>query len=307
MIAEHIEVLKRWPGAGNQAVEKTPSVLAYDNEFTRVVAWGSSVGDQHKNQFAHFKLLLHRPTNSDSASVDDLAWKLQATSIRSSSLPRGKTAVDVTADYLRPLYTYIQQILSNTYGEKFLASQTISYVITVPALWSDRSKALTQRAASEAGFNGKVTLVTEPEAAALYCATICDEVDLRVGSKFLGIIFPNYKLMLVCDAGGGTVDLISYEVESVKPFMISECSIGTADACGSVFLNREFEAAVRKRLGKYAEQVLKPRCLAEVIRYFDHFIKVEFKDEVDFINFSIPGAPDIPEADVEDGFMTMTR
>jgi len=185
-ITEHIEVLKRWPGAGNQAVEKTPSVLAYDSEFTRVIAWGSSVGDQHKNQFAHFKLLLHRPANRESQSVDDLAWKLQATSIRSSSLPRGKTAVDVTADYLRPLYQYIQQILANTYGEKFLASQTLSYVITVPALWSDRSKALTQRAASEAGFNGKVVLVTEPEAAALYCATICDEVDLRVGSKFLG-------------------------------------------------------------------------------------------------------------------------
>jgi hypothetical protein len=74
-----------------------------------------------------------------------------------------------------------------------------------------------------------------------------------------------------------------------------------------VFLNRAFEAAVRKRLGKYAEQVLKPRCLAEVLRYFDHFIKVEFKDEVEFINFAIPGTPDIPEAEVEDGFMSMTR
>lgn len=103
------------------------------------------------------------------------------------------------------------------------------------------------------------------------------------------------------------MDLIAYEVESVKPFMISECSIGTADACGSVFLNRAFEDAVRKRLGKYAEQVLKPRCLAEMLRYFDHFIKVEFKDDVDSINFAIPGAPDIPEASVEDGFMSMDR
>jgi hypothetical protein len=103
------------------------------------------------------------------------------------------------------------------------------------------------------------------------------------------------------------VDLIAYEVESVRPFMISECSIGTADACGSVFLNRAFEDAVRKRLGKYAEQVLKPRCLAEMLRYFDHFIKVEFKDDVDSINFAIPGAPDIPEASVEDGFMSMDR
>src|SRR5271168_1536858 len=89
--------------------------------------------------------------------------------------------------------------------------------------------------------------------------------------------------------------------------MISECSIGTADACGSVFLNRAFEDAVRKRLGKYAEQVLKPRCLAEMLRYFDHFIKVEFKDDVEMINFAVPGAPNIPEADIEDGFMSMTR
>jgi hypothetical protein len=111
----------------------------------------------------------------------------------------------------------------------------------------------------------------------------------------------------VCDAGGGTVDLISYEVESLKPFMISECSVGTADACGSVFLNRAFEDAVRKRLGKYAEQVLKPRCLSEMLRHFDHFIKVEFKDDVEVINFAVPGAPNIPEAYIEDGFMSMTR
>jgi hypothetical protein len=91
------------------------------------------------------------------------------------------------------------------------------------------------------------------------------------------------------------------------PFMISECSVGTADACGSIFLNRAFEDAVRKRLGKYAEQVLKPRCLSEMLKHFNHFIKVEFKDDVDLINFAVPGAPNIPEAYVEDGFMSMTR
>ena len=186
-IAEHIEVLKRWPGAGNVASEKTPSILAYDNDFTHVIAWGSSVTDQHKNRFAHFKLLLHRPTTSvDGQSVDNLGRDIQTMSLSSTSLPRGKTAVDVAADYFRALYAYIQQILNNTYGDKFLAQQNLQYVITVPALWSDRSKALTLRAASEGGFNGKVTLVTEPEAAAVYCATLCEEVDLRIGSKFLG-------------------------------------------------------------------------------------------------------------------------
>jgi molecular chaperone DnaK (HSP70) len=189
-IAEHIEVLKRWPGAGAIATEKTPSVLAYDSDFTKVVAWGASVTEQHKNKFAHFKLLLHRPSSiAEGAPMDTYAKEIQTGSLHSSSLPRGKTAVDVCADYFRQLYQYIQLILQNTYGEKFLSQQTLSYIITVPALWSDRSKALTLRAANEGGFSGKVTLVTEPEAAAVYCATLCDEVDLQIGSKFLGTSF----------------------------------------------------------------------------------------------------------------------
>ena len=92
----------------------------------------------------------------------------------------------MTADYLRELYQYIQQILSNTYSGKYLASQSLLYVITTPASWSDHSNGLLRLAADETGFNGKVTLVTESEAAALYCTSICNEVDLRVSSKFLG-------------------------------------------------------------------------------------------------------------------------
>jgi hypothetical protein len=105
------------------------------------------------------------------------------------------------------------------------------------------------------------------------------------------------------------VDLISYEVDSIKPFMISECSIGTAGACGSVFLNRAFETALRNRLGKYAPQILKPKTLQEIMRNFDDYIKVEFKDDesVPFINFAVTGAPDIPELGIEDGFMSFSR
>lgn len=95
--------------------------------------------------------------------------------------------MDVTADYLRSIYRYFQWVLESTYGKEFIDSQTLSYVITVPALWTDTSKAMILRAANNAGLNGKkVELVTESEAAALYCGTICDEVDLHVGSKFVG-------------------------------------------------------------------------------------------------------------------------
>jgi len=71
----------------------------------------------------------------------------------------------------------------------------IAYVITVPAIWKDSAKALTRQAAEQAGIPKKdLDLVTEPEAAALYCATLCVEADLQDGDRFI-----------VCDAGGGTV------------------------------------------------------------------------------------------------------
>lgn len=116
-------------------------------------------------------------------------------------------------------------------------------------------------------------------------------------------------ITVVCDAGGGTVDLISYQVESMKPFRISECSIGTAKSCGSIFLDRAFMAAVRVRLGNHADQVLKPRCVTELMRCFASYIKIEFKDDDSHpqISFSLPGTSDIPEAGVEGGFMTMSR
>ena len=186
-LIQHLEVLKTWPGAGNAATEKTPSIIAYDNDFVQVVAWGAQVDDRCPNRFAHFKLLLHQPNSSEGPLFDGVASKIQGYPLGSAQLPPGKEAVDVVADYFHSLHEYLQQVLAHQYGDKFLANQTFVYVITVPALWNDRSKALTLQAANQGGFKDNVTLVTEPEAAALYCATLCEEVDLQLGSKFLSM------------------------------------------------------------------------------------------------------------------------
>ncbi len=50
-----------------------------------------------------------------------------------------------------------------------------------------------------------MTLIKEPEAAALYTMHSLG-FSLKVGDAFV-----------VCDAGGGTVDLISYEIEAITP------------------------------------------------------------------------------------------
>ena len=186
-VSENIEVLKKWPGSGSLPADKTPSALSYDpNDSAKVTAWGHTVTPAHKIQYANFKYLLVPPQELESK---DRKWEL-STATR-ATLPEDKNAEDLCVDYLGQVRGYVQGVLENTYGERFLAGQDVIYVFTVPAAWSDRSKALILKVAEEAGFKGSVNLVSESEAAAIYCATLCDEGELRVGSKLLGIKTPS--------------------------------------------------------------------------------------------------------------------
>lgn len=57
-----------------------------------------------------------------------------------------KQAVDYCADYLTQVVQYVSQTtLPRQYGKQFLQNQQISYVITVPAIWSDKAKELTRQ------------------------------------------------------------------------------------------------------------------------------------------------------------------
>jgi molecular chaperone DnaK (HSP70) len=179
-------VFKRWPSGANTS-DATPTILAYDENITRVAAWGSLVEDHQKQRYADFKLLL-RATNDDD-EVDDLAGKLQATSIRvpSNLLPPGKSAVQVTADFLRSIREYLWTVLCDTYSEKYMKAHTISFVLTVPDQLSAHTKARFLRAALKAGFPLNVELVTEATALGLYCATMSIHLShqLDPGSKFI--------------------------------------------------------------------------------------------------------------------------
>jgi molecular chaperone DnaK (HSP70) len=185
VLAEKIFVYKKWPGNANAYAEKTPSVISYGQH----PSWGGKVKPHHKLQVARFKLGL------DPEKVRDV-FGLGGDGVLGLVPALDKTAVDVSADFLTHVNRHIEtEALPDAFGEGFLAAQSKMYVITVPAIWSDRAKALTRQAAARAGIpKERLVLVTEPEAAALYCATAGDQVDLVKGDSFI-----------ICDAGGGTV------------------------------------------------------------------------------------------------------
>lgn len=123
----------------------------------------------------------------------------------------GKDAETVVTDYLTELWKHAKATLGRRYGGFFLENTTLDIILTVPAVWSDAAKDATLRCAKRAGMGGQLKLISEPEAAAVYTLKSIQPNHLRVGNNFI-----------VCDAGGGTVDLISYEIKQTDPLRIEE-------------------------------------------------------------------------------------
>lgn len=157
-----------------------------------------------------FKLLLD-PKNQigkESDKVLDTVKQLAALN---------KTPEDVAADYLQLIWNYAKEDIRKVRGNDWTDIYTVRAVLTVPAIWSPSAKDKTLKIAQKAGLPDNVSLVSEPEAAAL--AVLREKRDdgerLEVGDCFV-----------VCDAGGGTVDLISYKICALDPFQVEECAVG---------------------------------------------------------------------------------
>jgi hypothetical protein len=106
----------------------------------------------------------------------------------------------------------------------------IAWCITVPAIWEEYTKDLMLKAARNAGMpsdDNRLQLALEPEAAALYCIVKGDKTLTVPGCRFL-----------VIDAGGGTVDITSYQVEHGP--RLSQLATPTGDKAGSEYLNKFF-------------------------------------------------------------------
>lgn len=87
-------------------------------------------------------------------------------------LPKGKSAKDVTTEYLKGMRKMFEDARDEKLGALKLEKLPIDFWITVPASWSEKAKLLTKTAAIDAGFGARpidrVMLIPEPEAAAHY-------------------------------------------------------------------------------------------------------------------------------------------
>lgn len=219
-------------------------------------------------------------------------------------LPPGKSEIDVAADYLFKLRGAMRNQLIKTLGEVFTREErNIRYFLTVPAIWNDAGKAATRTAAIQAGFlrdenDNRLTLITEPEAAAMFCA--------KTGLLNLKM----HDAILIVDCGGGTVDLIAYEVEDEHPFTVCECTAGSGDSCGSTALNRNFSNILRAKIRKMKlpdGSRTAGKVYAKCIMDFENRIKADFRNNGQKWAVDVGIEADFPDAGIEEGYMTFTN
>ncbi|KAI5853264.1 hypothetical protein DFP73DRAFT_603959 [Morchella snyderi] len=288
---DDINVIQKWPSGGNKTSGKVPTELKYSPEYPSGYKWGYEVADEIE-KLVWIKLLLDPSQDSFS---DELLAQTKAL------MPPGKEPVDLMVDYLGGLKTYTRTVLEGHFGKDFLEITPIEYFLTVPAVWSDSAKAQTLYAAETLGLGTKnnLRLISEPEAAAVYSLKAIQPNILKVNDIFV-----------IVDGGGGTVDLISYEIIRLEPKLeVKECVIGSGGMCGSTYLNRRFEAWVKNRIGLAQFNSQRPRGRAHMMRFFEEYLKRVFADDPSqpTHHCPAPGIQDDEFAGVEDGFLSISR
>ncbi|KAL8682228.1 MAG: hypothetical protein Q9224_001022 [Gallowayella concinna] len=156
---KHVRLINDWPNPNSSVAnaEKVPTIISYQNE--RPHNWGYNV-ELTEQSFKWFKILLD-PTHTINKNVEPV--------VTSSKLLGAlhKTAEEIAADYFRLLWQYIKDDIQRVKGDNWKSIYTLKVVLTVPAIWSATAKERTLNAAHAAGLPETLTLVTEPEAAAL--------------------------------------------------------------------------------------------------------------------------------------------
>jgi len=212
----------------------------------------------------------------------------------------GREVVDATADFLHKVYLHTFDTLRKRYGEAFMRSTSVHFVLTVPAMWSDAAKDATKEAASRAGIDEEdITMISEPEAAAVYTLKAIQPNHFKVGDN-----------IVVCDAGGGTVDLISYRIAQVNPLAVEESQVGKGGLCGSAFLNHGFEEHVKFRVGAAELQRLQkqnPAAWETSLKHFEDYVKRNLNDRPEDFNIPLYGVADSETAGVAMGYFKLSH
>ncbi|KAK5805635.1 hypothetical protein F5H01DRAFT_283208 [Linnemannia elongata] len=283
-----------WPKHSMQ-YPMTPTLNLYkkDDPENKLVAWGwHAKMEALKPSARHYTLLYRYKRHLDENQ-------------QSSPLDVDISVLEAISHYLDAFHEYVVGVIMRGFAKNFQRDH-FRYCLTVPAMLSDRGKNVMRQAAVKANLikdtdhPDRLMLISEPEAAALYCERRCDQFNPGNGDRFM-----------ICDAGDETVDVIVFEIAvTTAGRRLSEVTKGHSASCGSVFLDRQMRRLLEKKFGHDAAN-LPANIIPNLVDAFADSIKPRFDGlEDQFLqlpaNRCFEDLEDPEAADIDDGYLVLT-
>ncbi|GBC10509.1 hypothetical protein RclHR1_00970010 [Rhizophagus clarus] len=264
---ENIVTNCQWPGEIGQL--KTNTALQYDDDYCNVELWGLPALSKRPNLRKNKNI--KKPVELFKLHLGNLSENLKP------KLPiEYKKAI---TDYLREIGKLIKDKVETRWASIDF-HKNVLFVLTVPAEYSDKEKAIMRECAFNAGlieekYSVRLQFTAEPEAAAIYCMK--NSLELHDLST-TGTIF------MIVDCGGGTIDLTIHKL--VGNNQLNEVTESTGDFCGSTFIDQEYIKFLRNKLGSNAIDSFRNEYYDQfqyMIQEFCRSVKLPFTgDDLDF-------------------------
>lgn len=286
----------RWPGQtlGSSSF-KVPTKIAYPSDSSPPL-WGFQADKLPQNSLYAGGITYTK--------CQVFKMYIEPENTKEFACPPGRKLGDVVHDFLEGMWFHVLSIISEEgYGP---AEFSYKILFTVPTPFTPAAVEAFRRIISTTGWgqhNFEVEL-TEPEAAAIYTIRTQEHTVRRTASS----PFQARQCFLVCDAGGGTVDLASYTIASLTPQVkFEQTGVVHGGVCGSTFVDRAFQRYLKSHLG---EAVIAGLSNAERDHMLDQFVlrKEAFTNAPDETNFNIQlPRYDIPCAGAVAGYLPIPR
>ena len=219
---------------GQEKTRKISSEIILDDNLENVICFGNAC----KNFLCSSQIIKFHHFNKIKMNLYKKIYKIKA----SNSGKEADIEYIIKLILLQIKKKAIEQ-LKFTYH--FLKEENIHWVITVPAIWNNKSKQKMINAAQSAGLirdddDPSNFFALEPEAAAIYYSK--DKYSYKT-------IIENQNPYILCDLGGGTADIVTQKkITKENEYIFEELYPPVGGDYGANNINEYFKDRVLKRL-----------------------------------------------------------
>ncbi|KAJ7280218.1 hypothetical protein C8J57DRAFT_1058266 [Mycena rebaudengoi] len=277
---------------------KVPSVLYYDRSG-QPKAFGAETDDE---------------ATEEQGWVKAEWWKLHLRpahlpliqNLTLPPLPRHVTVDDIFAHHFSYIKEQVKSYITATYGDGSniwdALSPTMYIVLTTPNGWEGSQQNRMRKAAIKAGLvdadgGRRIRFVTEAEerAAVLYAVDSGTVHDWLVEDGQL----------ILCDCGGGTVDITGYKINAVKPKLkLEEAAASRCYLAGAVFVTQAAKNFFEARL--QGTEWATEEAMQRIVNHFDRNAKKKFSEEDKVCYVQLDGHKSNPSLNILRGRLKIT-